>query len=178
MEKVIFEIERDPELVPLKQADLSQFNVILGIVKPPPIQQSLASPGGGCLAGETLVHTLEGTDKAISSIKTGDVVTVLNSCSEGAAVIRTFQVDENCIISINKGISCSLTQPFLTTQGLKKALELKRGDILVKSNRKVEPILDLQYKNRPARMYMIGLSDKHLFYAADYVVHNKLYDIS
>jgi hypothetical protein len=96
--------------------------------------------------------------------------------SSQAVITKTFQVSETCVVSINNEISCSLSQPFLTTKGLKKGVELQRGDVLMKINNKPEPILDLRYEDKTIGMFMIALSENHLFYAADYIVHKKIID--
>jgi hypothetical protein len=54
-------------------------------------------------------------------------------------------------------------------------LELQRGDVLVRANM-YEPILSLHTEKRARhkKVFMINLESEHTFYAAGYVVHNKM----
>jgi hypothetical protein len=64
-------------------------------------------------------------------------------------------------------------QAFLTTEGFKKAADLKEGDMLMTFN-KPEPIISINRLHTPMDVYMINLSSGHLFYAEDFIVHNNL----
>ncbi len=167
-EKVLYEIQSDPELQFLKDQDLSCFIKTLEASG-----YATRGEGGGCFVADTPIRFPEGIEKPISSVEVGDIVAVPSRPSKGAFVIGVSHVNENCVVSINDRVWCSLSQSLLTTWGWKRAVALQYGDILL-GYPIIEPVVSLRYEQNTYEVYMIRLAEEHVFYASDYIAHNKL----
>jgi hypothetical protein len=151
----ISKIVNDRELDYLKSADLSGFCKSIKITEEE--YKEKRKKGSWCLAGSTAIRQTIEITKPISMINIGDSVLIANERGKSAIVQKKFCEKEDWLICINDKITASRSQRFLTTQGFKKAADLKQGDILMSFN-KPEPITTINHLHAPTDVYMISLS--------------------
>ena len=165
----IAKIVDDTELDYLKEIDLSRFCKSIKITERK--YHSIKARRAGCLVASTAVRDAAGVTKPISMISIGDSVLVANEPAKTGIVPDKFCKKEDWLVRINNKITVSHGQRFLTTQGFKKAADLKEGDML-RTFDEPEPIITLNHLHTPMDVYMISLSSGHIFYAEDFIVHN------
>lgn len=175
--KAISDIVNDWELDYLQETDLPYFCKSVKITERnyriKKKRRYVVSGGGSCLVSTTAIRLAMGDTISISQINVGDSVLIFDEHAKSATVKDKFCKKENRLICINNKITVSHSQAFLTAQGFKKAADLKEGDLLMSFN-EPEPIITINRLDTPMDVYTISLSAGHLFYAEDFIVHNKM----
>lgn len=161
--RTVDSIITDQELEYLKLTDYFIFQESVRYIK---------ESGGGCLTASTAIRQTTGITKPISLINIGDSVLIADEDAKSAIVKDKFCKKEDRLVCINNKITASHGQRFLTTQGFKKAADVKQGDMLM-SLQEPEPVITINHLHTPMDVYMISLSSGHLFYAENVIVHNK-----
>jgi hypothetical protein len=163
--KVLFEVDRDPELQFLKTTDLQRF------------RKSFPEPkggGGGCFLAGTRVKLIDRTNVAIEKLQIGSRVLGVNEKGQVfcGIISARYMAHIRTAVSINKELVCSLDQPLLTERGWIEAGNIRIGQILAGADGPVF-IHDLRFLVVDQSVYSVVAGGTKCFYAEGYLAHNK-----
>jgi hypothetical protein len=132
-----------------------------------------------CFPGETFIQTKNGKLKPIRQIKAGDMVMAFDIGTQTNVprkVLDTYKDNNNHYYLINGSVKATAYERFLTPNGWKQVMHLKKGDT-VQTNQGMETIDSLIIKNGVLEVYNLQVEESHTFYVAGhggklYIVHN------
>jgi Pretoxin HINT domain len=132
-----------------------------------------------CFPDDTFIQTKEGKLKPIMQVKAGDMVMAFDIGTQtnvSRRVLETYQGTNNHYYLINGAVKATAYERFLTTNGWKKVIHLKKGDI-IQTNQGFEIIDSLSVENGILEVYNLQVEESHTFYVVGhgdklYIVHN------
>ena len=132
-----------------------------------------------CFPTETRVLTGDGRLMPIQQIKPGDTVMTYDIGTRTdipKPVLETYKDANNHYYLINQAVKATAFERFLTPEGWKQVLLLKKGDRIL-TRHGFETIQSLVVKNGPLEVYNLQVADSHTFYVVGegeghYLVHN------
>jgi ribosomal protein L31 len=132
--------------------------------------------GGGCFLAGTQI-TMENGNRSIEDVKSGDRLWTFNEktrFTQLGTVERLEELQMPGYYIINDEIKTTEGHPFYTTNGIKKVVELREGDVLYKNYDQKTTIKSIVYVEESVTVYnLVNVEPNHNYLANGYLVHNK-----